>query len=225
MRAGETFKRTIDQALAREWWPLAAILFVLLGGTNAVLALYAPTPGSLPNPVFTFAALLRGLGAVFMSVALLRTATGSPRGRWNPDGGFLLYLGISLIGFAFPAVAARIGATWPDAPRILFVEFAALILFGPFARWLVAAAVERPLAVSPAPWFRHLGRWFPAYAIVAIPLMLLASAHAWLSLQLLALPAAGEFWAVAVVDGLLSTLLVLLTMGLRLAVYRGVAQD
>jgi hypothetical protein len=224
MQVSELARHTLAQMRAPDWRSLALVLFVLLTATNAVLAIYAPEPGGKPGLEFSIAGLVRALGLFSLSVALLRIGAKSPRGRWRTDGAFFLYAGISLIGFGFAATAAWIGQDWPNWARILLVELFALILFAPFARWMVAAAVERPLALHPAPWFARLGEWLPAYLVLALPLVVLAAAHAALSLEMLRSAGNGGFWLVAIADGLVSTLVALGGLGLRLAAYRGVAR-
>ena len=218
-------KAALAQARAPAWRPLALLLFVLLMGTNALLASHAPPRGGRPDTVFTLAGIVRGIGLISISVALLRIAAGSLRPRWLPDGGFFLYLGISAVALALSAAAAGIAAPWPIWARVVLVECAAILLVAPFARWMVAAAVEKPLALAPAPWFRGLGEWLPPYLLVSLPLVVLACGHAYASLGLLSLVGAPAFWPLALVDGLLSTALVLLTLALRVTAYRGVAPE
>ncbi|HEX8621045.1 MAG TPA: hypothetical protein VF718_03670 [Allosphingosinicella sp.] len=207
-------------------WPGIAVAFLLfLGATNAVLALYKPEAGARPGLPFALAGLVRVLALIAISVAALRIATASERRRWLPDGGFWLYLALSLIGLAAAALGAGLGAPLPEAGRILATELAGVLLTAPLAVWTVAAATERPLALAPGPRFRGLGRWLPALlvwsALLVVPL---ACLHAFLSLKLLATAGTGAFWPLAAADAMGSTLLVLLGLALRVAAYRRVAR-
>ena len=86
------FAEFLGNALAQlrdpRWLPIALLFLVFLGGTNAVLALFKPAPGAAPGSLFLAAGLVRLFAAVAIGVAALRIATGSPRRRWLPDGGF-----------------------------------------------------------------------------------------------------------------------------------------
>jgi hypothetical protein len=219
MTVSELLRRTLKQARARPWLRLAPLLLLLLTATNAVLALRAPAPGSEPDLAFVAAGLVRGVGLVSFSVALLRIAAGSGRPRWLPDAGYFLYFAISGIGLLFSIAAGRIGADWPPLARILLVEAAAMLLFAPFLRWLVAAAVAQPLALDPRPWFHRPKSWLPAVLVLLLPLVALATLHALATLELLASADSPAFWTIIVADGLLSTLLVLLTLALRFTAY------
>jgi len=217
----------LGEALARirdpRWLPIALMLFVFLGGTNAVLALFKPEPGAPPGTLFMTAALVRLLAAVAIAVAALRVSAGSPRRAWLPDGGFWLYFLLGLPGIAVTATIAWLGRDLPVLERILVMEFGAIALLTPFSVWFVAIAVERPLAIVPR--FRRIGAWLPALLLWSLLLVApLASFHAWLSQQMLDAAGTGDFWPLATVDAVTSTVLVLLGLALRLTAYR-VAQS
>lgn len=208
------------------WRGIAAAFLIFLGGTNALLALYKPEAGARPGLLFALAGLVRVLALIAISVAALRIATSSPRRRWSPDGGFWLYFVLTLIGLAGAAFSALLGTGLGTAARILLTELAGIVLVAPIAVWTVAAATERPLALSPAPRFRRLGQWLPAYLLWSLLLVVpLACLHAFLSLKLIETTGTGAFWLFAAIDAAASTLLVLLGLALRVAAYRRVAQD
>ena len=227
MRVGAFVGSAVEQLGDRRWRPLMLALFILLAGTQVALALAKPEPGQPPGAAFAVAGLVRGIGLVWLSVALLRVATDSARGRWAPDGGFWLYFLLSLLALGASALAAMAGAGLPELTRIFVVQLIAILLVSPLTVWMVAAAVERPLAASPAPWFGRLGEWLPSYLILALIVVVpLASLHARFSILLLDLAGDGaRFWGLALLDGVLSTLIVLVTLALRLAAYRSVARD
>jgi hypothetical protein len=201
------------------WLPIALLLFVFLGGTNAALALLKPAPEAPPGTLFAVAALVRLVAAVAIAVAALRIAAGSPRRPWMPDGAFWLYFLLGLPGIAVAAFLAWLGRDLPLLERILMMEFGAIALLTPFAVWFVAIAVERPLAVVPR--FRRIGGWLPALLLWSLLLVApLASLHAWLSQQMLDSVGTGDFWPLAMADAATTAVLVLLGLALRLTAYR-----
>ena len=223
--AGEFLRSTSGQLRDPRWIGIALLFLIFMGGTNAVLALNKPTDGTAPGLVFVVAGLLRLIALVWISVVALRLATGSRRRTWMPDGGFFLYLGISLLAFAAIAVGGIVARELPDLQRIVTTQVIGLLLIAPLTVWTVAAAVERPLAISPAPRFRHLGQWLPSFLLWAVLLVLpLAVLHAVTSLRLLEWAGQDGFWPLAAADALISTLLVMITLALRVTAYRSVAR-
>ncbi|HEX2762614.1 MAG TPA: hypothetical protein VHM92_02045 [Allosphingosinicella sp.] len=207
------------------WRPIAALLFLFLGGTNAVLALLRPEAGEKPGLHFAVAGLIRVLALIAISVAALRIATASPRRTWMPDAGFWAYLLMGLAGLAAAFVGALLGAPYGNAVRIPVTEVVGAAVGALLAVWGVALAVERPLALSPAPRFRNLAAWLPHLLLWSLLLVVpIACLHAWLSLRLVQLSGSGSFWPLALADALASSLLVLLMLALQLAAYRRVAR-
>jgi hypothetical protein len=203
----------------RRWLPIALLLLLFLGGTNAALALLKPAPGELPGTLFLAMGLIRLFSAVSISVAALRIATGSPRRRWMPDPGFWLYFLLGLPGIALTATIAWLGRGLPVLDRILAMEFAGVAVMAPFAVWLVALAVERPLALLPR--FRRIGAWLPGLMLWSLLLVApLACVHAWLSQRLLETVGTGDFWPLAAIDAVTTTAMVLLGLSLRVTAYR-----
>ena len=223
--AGAFLGSALAQLRDRRWLGMALLFLVFMGGTNVVLALTKPAEGTPPGLVFVLAGLVRVLALVWISIAALRLATGSPRRTWMPDGGFFLYLGISLLAFAAVALGGLVARDLPDLQRIVATQVIGLLLVAPLAVWTVAAAVERPLAISPAPRLRRLGLWLPPFLLWAVLLVLpLAVVHAGLSLHLLKWAGRDGFWPLAAADAAVSTLVVMITLALRVAAYRSVAR-
>ncbi len=221
MGMSEFARAAVRQAGAREWRGLALALFLLLTITNIVLVLYAPARGETPGTIFSLAGAARGIGLLSISVAMLRVAAASPRGRWSFDAGFFLYFALSLLALAL-TFAIRLAAGTPGDGALSFVgPVAELLLLAPLAPWMVAAAVDKPLARDPRPWLRDFGAWLPPLLLLSVPVALLGAAHAMSSLHLLAIGGDdGAFWPLAVADGLVSTTIVLATLALRLTAWR-----
>ncbi|HEY0150039.1 MAG TPA: hypothetical protein VGB70_13685 [Allosphingosinicella sp.] len=222
---GGFLRATIEQLGDRRWLGIALLFLLFLGGTNIVLALYKPVHGAKPGLVFALAGLVRAVALIAISVAALRIAIGSRRSPWMPDGAFFLYFALSLLAFAAVALGAFLGRGLPDLQRILLTEVVGVLLLAPLSVWTVAAAVERPLALSPAPRLRNLGVWLPSFLLWAVILVLpLATAHAVASLHLVLWARQDGFWPLAAADAAISTLLVMITLALRVTAYRSVAR-
>jgi hypothetical protein len=165
------------------------------------------------------------IALVAISVAALRIALKSPRRRWSADGGFWLYFALSLVSLAAAALGAVLAAGLPPIQRLIVAEAVAVLLVAPLAVWTVAAAVERPLALAPARRLRGLAAWLPPLmfwlALIVVPL---AVVHGWLSMRLIDTAGGNGFWPLAILDGVVSTLLVLLALALRVTAYRSVAR-
>ena len=221
--AGGFLRASIGQMGDRRWLAVALLFLLFLGGTNAVLALSKPAEGAAPGATFAVAGLVRMVALIAISVAALRIATNSPRRPWRTDGAFFLYFGISLLAFAAVAVGSFVGRELPDLQRIIVTQGVGLLLIAPLTVWAVAAAVERPLALGPR--FRGLGTWLPPFLLWAVLLVLpLAIVHAGTSLHLLKWAGRDGFWPLAAADAAVSTLLVMLTLALRVTAYRSVAR-
>ena len=207
-------------------WRVMAVLFLLfLGGTNALLAVMKPGAGEAPGAAFALAGLVRLAALVSISVAALRIATDSPRPRWKPDAAWWLFLVLGLMSVAVAGACVWLGRGLPVLPRLLLADLAAILLLVPFSAWFVAAAVERPLAWSPAPGLRRTGRWLGPMLLWSLLLAApLALAHAWLSLELVAAAGTRAFLPLAATDALVSSIYVLLVLALRTIAYRRVAQ-
>jgi hypothetical protein len=223
--AGGFLRAALAQMTDRRWLPPALLFLVFLGGTNAVLALANPAEGERPGRLFAVAGIIRVAALIWISVAALRIATTSPRRPWMPDGALGLYLLLSLLSLGAAALGAWLGAGLPELQRILVTQIIGILLVAPLSVWDAAAAVERPLALNPVPRLRHLGIWLPPLLLWAALLVIpLAGLHAFSSMRLLELAREPAFWPLAAADALLSTILVLLTLALRVVAYRSVAR-
>lgn len=221
MRIREFAAGTAARMAAPEWRGLALQLFLLLAVTNAILAMHAPIGDAKPDPAFAAAGAVRTIGLFSMSVALLRTGTGSPRGRWAVDAGFWLYLGLSLVQFVLLAGATLLVGD-ASFSSLLVVHGISTLLTLPLWIWQVAAASERPTAWKPR--FERIGEWLPSLLVLAAPLVLIAAAHGATSLSLIEMAGTPSFWVWAFIDGVASTFLLLATLALQITVYRSVAE-
>jgi hypothetical protein len=225
MGIAEYFRRALGELRGKGWLAAAFLFFVFLGGTNAALALSHPPDSTGAQALFAVAAILRVVALVWISVALLRRAADSPRRRWMPDGAFWLYLLLNMLTFVGPVVAGVLSFGLPAPARIAVMQLATVLIVTPFSPWLVAAAVERPIALSPASWLRHYREWLgPMVLLSLLTVFPLACLHAWLSEWLVAMPGHAGFVELALADGLVTVLLVLWSLALQLTAYRRVAQ-
>ena len=198
-------------------------LAVLLTATNIVLLQNMPPQGRPPSLPFILAGLVRVGGLLVLAVAILRRLAGSPRPAWRPDGGFWLYALTALASLGVPVAAAfLLGRSDPAA--VLARNMLSAAVLAPFAAWFVAIAVTRPLALRPGPWMRELGAWLPQFLLWTLLLAApLGALHAGLD-EWLVRGAGGMFWPIALLDGALSVVIVLLGAGLQVTAYRRVAQ-
>ena len=226
MTVAEYFRRSRDELRGRGWLAAAAAFFLFLGGSNAALALSHPPDSAAARATFLMAAILRVVALVWISVAALRRAVGSPRRRWMPDGGFWLYFLLSMLALAGPVCAGFLSLGLPAPARIAAMQLAGVLIVVPFAPWLVAAAVARPIAWSPARWLTRFRDWLEPLALLSLLTVFpLAWLHAWLSEWLIAMPGHAGFVELAVADALVTALLVIWSLALQLTAYRRVAQD
>jgi hypothetical protein len=224
-RADGLLRSAISQLSDRRWLGIFLLFVIFLGGTNAILALAKPAAGAGPGLVFAAAGVVRAVALISISVAALRIAMDSPRRPWMPDGAFFLYFLLSMLSLAASALGAVLGTGLPAMQRLFVIELAAIVAVAPFAVWILATAVERPLAWSPMRHMRGFGVWLPSYLLWSLVLVLpLAWLHGFFSLRLIESAGRTGFWPIAAADALVSTLLVLLILSLRLAAYRSVAR-
>jgi hypothetical protein len=225
MTLGPFFRDALTQLVAREWWLPALLFFVLAGGSQAMLVLAPPGGDGQPNPLFGLAVLVRLVGVIWISVALLRLANPGERRPWAADGAFLFYGVLSLLALAVTIVVAQLTAGFDGIYRVALVEGISIAVLAPLAPWFVAAAVTRPIAFSPLSWLRGFGRWLPHYLVLALLIGLpIVVAHGALSVAMLASAGLPAFWPLALADAVASTIVGLFTLALRVAAYRSVAQ-
>lgn len=216
-------RAAISSLLTRRMLAPAVVLAVLLTVSNIVVLLYKPTPGTMPLP-FIVAAVIRVLGLVAMTVAILRILNPGPRPVWRPDGGFWLY-GLTLLVTMVAAALAGFAIAGQDDPvGGFFVSLAVTAVTAPLGPWFVAIAVERPLAWRPGPWLRRFGAWLPWLLLWNLLLIApLGEIHGALG-RWLATGAGGWFWPVALFDGPFSAAMALLGLALASVAYRRVAR-
>lgn len=201
----------------------AVALAVLLTVSNIVIIKYKPSAGEASAP-FAAAALVRVIGLVALTVAILRILNDSPRPVWRPDGGFWLY-GLTLLATMFAAALVGFLIAGRDNEAAgFFVALAVAAVTAPLAPWFVAIAVERPLAWRPGPWLRRFGAWLPWLLIWTLLVVTpLGEIHGALDRRLVA--GAGDwFWPIALFDGPFSTAMAMLGLALASLAYRRIAR-
>jgi len=203
------------------------LLTVLLTATNIVVLKAMPQPGAteLP-PLFVAAAVARIGGLLVMLVAIVRLLAASPRSPWRPDAAFWLTLLASVALFALSALVDRAMGGRSDPLSMAASSMVQILIIAPVSPWLVALAVERPLAWSPRPWLRDFARWLPQLVLWAVLLVSpLAVLHSAIDLAILEDPHSRWFWPAMLFDGPLSAVVLLLGFGVNNAAYRRVARS
>jgi hypothetical protein len=213
-------RRAITPAIAVP----ALLLLVVLAASNIVLLLNIPAPGERPGAAAALAALARLLGLLVFLVPLVRILAGSPRPAWKADGAFFLFILVVILSLALAAGLAAAFGMPSDPPRLALRTLAATLIQTPLAPWIVGVAAAVPLGVDPTRFLRDFGRWLPPLMVWSIILVApLAFVHAWVDMALLEGRIAW-FWTAALLDGLLSAVLVVVTYALYAAAYRRVAR-
>jgi hypothetical protein len=228
---------TEERADVPGFWRLAAgILFdrrllvpALLVGlfltiSNIAVIFAAPHPGIRPGPAFAAAAFVRVAGVLASIVALARIMARSPRRPWMPDGAFWLSVLLFVVTVALAGALALAFGRPPLPPLAALASAATLgVIQAPFAAWLAAIMVARPLAWDPRPWFTRFRAWLLPVIVGELVLAPFAVAHE--SLDLLLIKGAGRwFWPVVLVDGPLSLVMVLGGLTLYVAAYASIAR-
>jgi len=203
------------------------LLTVLLTATNIVIVKTAPQAGGaeLP-PLFIAAAIARVGGLLVMTVAIMRLLAASRRPPWRPDSAFWLTLLVSVAIFGISALIDLAIGGRSDPLSMAASGVALTLIVAPVATWLVALAVEKPLAWSPLPWLRDFRIWLPQLAFWAVLLLPpLAFLHSAIDLAILHDPDSTWFWPAMLFDGPLSAVILLIGFGLNNAAYRRVARS
>lgn len=206
-----------------------ALLLILTVSNIALLHLElyvsGPQPGAMIIP-FILAAIVRLLGLFFLPVALLRVATRSARQRFSPDAGFWFYVLFWVLGFTITGIV-RISHPGDDGFWLLFgADALARLVKAPAAAWVVALVVVSPLATNPKPWISGCRSWLlPLISWQIVLVSPIAALHVLTNRWLGWHDIGSNFWSFAVLDGFLTTLVVLLPLALSVTAYRSVAQD
>jgi hypothetical protein len=202
----------------------ALLLTVLLTVSNIVILRNAPPQGEVPPLAFVIAAIVRVAGLLLLAVTILRVLTDSRRRLYMPDGAFWLYVLTGIAGFAVSAALGVVAGDRTDPIVGAVVGLATIAISAPFAAWFTAIAVERPLALNPAPWMRGMSRWLAPLllwsVLVALPL---GQLHAAIDYYLIR-GAGDNFWPLMLFDGPLSAVLTIFTCALAVTAYRRVAR-
>jgi hypothetical protein len=202
----------------------ALLLLLLLTGSNIVLLLNIPAEGERLNAAAALAGLARVIGLLVFLVPLVRILARSARPAWKPDGAFFLFILVVILSLALGGGLALAFGDPFDPLRIALRTAAATIILAPLAPWIVGVAAAVPLAAGPGRFLRDFGRWLPPLLFWSLLLVTpLAWLHAMIDIALLQ----GRiewFWTAALADGVLSTLIVILTYALHAAAYRRVAR-
>jgi hypothetical protein len=217
-------REAVAQLFTRELLVPAVLLAILLTASNIVIVMNKPVPGQLPVG-FVAAALVRVIGLVVLEVGILRILTSSPRPRWKPDGGFWLFLLLALVTVALAALVGRFVPDRATPAGMLISNLITTAILAPFAAWVVATGVARPLAWRPRPYMRDFSAWLPQLLLWSLLLVTpIAVLHG--SLDAWMIRGAGDwFWPVALLDGPLSVVVALLGFSLNAAAYRRVARS
>lgn len=202
----------------------AVPLLVVLTASNIVLLLNIPAPGERPGAAAALAALARLAGLFVFLVPLVRIMTGSPRPAWKPDGAFFLFILVVILSLALATALAAAFGMPSDPLRLALRTIAATLVLTPLAPWMVGVAAAVPLGIDPRRFLRDFGRWLVPLMVWSLVLTApLAFVHAWVDMALLE-GRIDWFWTAALLDGLLSAILVVLTYALYFAAYRRVAR-
>jgi hypothetical protein len=202
----------------------ALLLLIVLTASNIVLLLNLPAPGERPGAAVALAGLARLVGLLVFLVPLVRIMAESSRPAWKPDGAFFLFALVVLLSLVLGVALAAAFGMPSDPLRLALRTVATTLVLTPLAPWMIGMAAAVPLGANPVRFLRGFGSWL-------LPLMLwslvivtpLAFVHALIDMALLE-GRVGWFWTVALLDGLLSAVIVVVTYALYATAYRRVAR-
>ena len=199
------------------------LALVLPPAANLLILSSLPTPENPDHgPYFgAFAAIVVVHSALF--IAILRILNRSPRPAWSPDWSAWAYGLVVLC-----TMAVGLFSDWIIDPSTILSalanEVVSTVIVVPVSPWLVAIAVERPLAWRPGPWFRRLRTWLPALLLWNFLILVPADAlyrigfEAWLD-------AGGQDdWRFFVFNGVATAPRIFLALALASVAYRRVAR-
>jgi len=202
----------------------AVILLLVVTASNIAALLYPPVEGSASLLLFSLILLVRVAALFVCSVAIFRLAAGSSRGVWTPDGGFLLYLVIlALLGLLPTLLKVLLGDIY-SLRTILLASVVGVLIVSLFAPWIVAAAVQQPLAWHPTGWLRRFDRWMPHRLLWAL-LLIVPLAVVQQLMPVVTIHESAWFWPLIVAYSVLGFVALMIRIGLDVAAYRRVAQD
>lgn len=213
---------TLAELRGPSWRHIALLWFALTCVSDLALGMAHP-PGSAGLAGMIALGALFALLFLWLAAAALRRAAASSRSPWRLDGSFLYYAALHVvlavvIWFWTPFIddGSAVGAG-------LLAAALPLLLVAPLAPWLVAVAVERPLALSPWPFLKQADAWFPPLLLLTLALLLpLSLVQFWSSVELFVLGrGAIEF---GLLHAMVSTLAEIVSLALALAAYRSVAE-
>ena len=214
----------LGRLFARELLLPALLLATLLTFSNIYILMHMPKPGQGLPWQFLAGAAVRIGGLLLLEVGILRILTNSDRPRWRPDGALGLFALAAIAGMAISAAVGALVGDRTDPVAMLATNMLVTVALAPFAAWIVAIAVARPLAWRPSPYMRDFSRWLPYVILWSLLLVTpLAVLHGTLDAWLIR--GAGDwFWPVALLDGPLSAFFGLIGFSLNAAAYRRVAE-
>lgn len=213
-------RRTVTPRIALP----ALLLLIVLTGSNIILLLNKPPAGEPLGLVASLAGLARVVGLLVFLVPLCRILAGSPRPPWKLDRAFFLFIPVVILSLALAAALAFAFGMSPDPLQLALRTIAATLLLAPLAPWIIGVAAAVPLGLDPRRFLRDFGRWLPQLIFWSLLLAApLAFAHSMIDMALLE-GRVEYFWTATLADGLLSTILVIVTYTLYAAAYRRVAR-
>ena len=199
----------------------ALVLLAAVTASNIVALRYPPVEGSQALLAFSLTLLVRVIAVFVCSVAILRLAARSARPVWTPDSGLLLYLLVLTLLSLVPTMLKIVLGDIYALRTILVASAVDVLIVAICAPWIVAVAVEQPLAWHPAEWLRRFDRWLPHRLVWALLLITpLAVAQ-----QLVPVSDSAWFWALIVAYSVIGFLALMIRLALDVAAYRRVAQD
>ena len=206
----------------RRTLPAILLLFLALIVSNVLVVFHPRIGGAPPSWPFIAGVVLRVMCLLVLPAAIIRTAVGSARHPYAPDGAFWLFALLFMLSLVPPGVVGiKLGDITSLQTGIAMV-LTSILVASPMGAWVVAGLVERPLAWWPVPWFRRLRLWLPQRLFWSLLIIApLGLVHG----QLEGIQLAGPgpwFWPAAIVDGLASLLILMVGYGLNVVAYRRV---
>lgn len=201
-----------------------AAMWLVLTFSNIVLLMNMPARGELPSAPAIGAIAVRLIGLAYVGTALLRVLTRSARPPWRPDGAFWLYLVATLVGLAIGALLGNLMGDSREPLPLLARSVVVAIVMAPFATWMTGMATAVPLGWNPRRFMRRFGAWLPPLLFWALLIVTpIGLVHALIDFRLIE-GVGSLFWPVALLDGTLSLVIVLVAFALNAIAYRCVAQ-